>query len=226
MNAVKYTRVSTTKQGTEGVSLEVQSEKINSYANYKGLLLSNSRKFSDTISGSGKVEREGFDRMLHEIDTNDSIKHVIVYSLSRFTRSTRELLDFVDKYVLTGRVELHSVVENLDTSSPTGRFMLKVMGAMNELEREQIVERTQAAIDHKRSKGEKLGGYVPYGYTVEGKSLVLHPDEQATITTMRTLYEEGNSFNGIARVLNEAGVLSRNKVQWSHVTVSRVLRRA
>lgn len=231
IKAVGYIRVSTSRQGAEGVSLAMQVERIEAYMKYKGFLPYQTYVtpwYKDELSGSGSVERAGFELLLKDIEeSKGGIEAVVIYSLSRFTRSTRELLDFVDKYVIPGRVELHSVVENLDTSSPTGRFMLKVMGAMNELEREQIVERTQAALDHKRSKGEKLGGYVPYGFDVVDKVLVANSYEQNNILIMKQLHwQEGHSYKYIADILNDTQVPTKMNGLWDAKTISRILKRA
>jgi DNA invertase Pin-like site-specific DNA recombinase len=227
--AIGYTRVSTGRQASEGVSMDMQEAKIKAYCLYKGYTLIHMCS-DEGISGSGKVDRPGLESVknwcfVHKNDTPPVA--VIIYSLSRFTRSTKELLDFVDEYVINGKIELHSVVEALDTSSPTGRFMLKVMGAMNELEREQIVERTKAALDHKRTKNEKLGGYVPYGYTIStiGTTKILVPDstEQSTIQEILQYHIAGYSLNKIADTLNSKNVLTKNGSTWSHKSISRVL---
>jgi site-specific DNA recombinase len=228
--AIGYVRVSTGRQANEGVSIEMQKQKIQMYCDYKEYDLINILT-DEGISGSGKVDRPEFENVKaycagHFSPGNGIIQAVVVYSLSRFTRSTRELLDFVDEYVIKKEIELHSVVEQLDTSSPTGRFMLKVMGAMNELEREQIVQRTQAALDHKKSKGEKLGGYVPYGYDVKSNGmLVINQAEQEVIATIKEYYDGDWSFNAIAKDLNDLGVPTKNGSTWNHKTVSRLIRR-
>lgn len=229
--AIGYTRVSTGRQANEGVSMDMQEAKIRAYCIYKGYNLVHI--YSDEgISGSGKVERPGLDevRAWCGIHTHDHPPvAVVIYSLSRFTRSTKELLDFVDEFVINGKIELHSVVEALDTSSPTGRFMLKVMGAMNELEREQIVERTKAALEHKRTKNEKLGGYIPYGYTISTingtKVLVPDSNEQDVIQIIKDYDLKCVPMNGIARILNDQGIPTKQGNPWSHKSVHRVLKR-
>ena len=70
---------------------------------------------------------------------------VIVESISRFARSTRDLLQLID--VLTKKdVQFISEKESLDTSTPSGKFMLTVFGALAELEREQILQRQKEGI--------------------------------------------------------------------------------
>jgi site-specific DNA recombinase len=95
------------------------------------------------------------------------------------------------------------------------------------LEREQIVQRTQAALDHKKSKGEKLGGYVPYGYnvTTNGQLLQINKEEQVVISQIKGWHEVGKSFNSIADELNNQGIPTKNGSTWNHKTVSRLIRR-
>jgi DNA invertase Pin-like site-specific DNA recombinase len=224
MKAVGYIRVSTTKQANEGVSLEAQAEKIKAYCALKDLDLTGI--ISDAGKSGSKANREGFQEVLCLCRTGKA-DAVVVYSISRFTRSTKDLLDFVDHHVIKGTVELHSISESLDTSTATGRFMLKVMGAMNELEREQAGERTKAALGHKKDKGEKTGGDIPFGYALaaDGKVLVVNDSEQAIIRLIESLKRDGHSDNGIARYLNENGYRTKKGKGWSNVQVARILRR-
>jgi site-specific DNA recombinase len=138
MRAIGYVRVSTAKQADKGVSLEAQKEKIRAYCALKDMCLT--EIVSDAGISGCRTARSGYQKVLAVCGRAD-VDAVVVYSLSRFTRSTKDLLDFVDTYVSKRGMSLHSLSENLDTGTPTGRFMLKVMAAMNELEREQIGQR-------------------------------------------------------------------------------------
>jgi site-specific DNA recombinase len=224
MNAIGYVRVSTMKQANEGVSLEAQAEKIRAYCALKDMDLTGI--VTDAGKSGSKANREGFQEVLAMCATK-KVGAVVVYSISRFTRSTKDLLEFVDRHVVKGNIELHSLSESLDTSTPTGRFMLKVMGAMNELEREQIGERTKGALSYKKEKGEKTGGDVPFGYALgeDGKTLIEDESEQVIIRLIKSLKIDGHSDNSIARYLNENGYQTKRGKDWSNVQVARILRR-
>jgi DNA invertase Pin-like site-specific DNA recombinase len=88
-----------------------------------------------------------------------TVKHgdtVIVESISRFARNTRDLLDLVDR--LTAKdVEFVSQKEHIDTSTPTGKFMLTVFGAVAELERDYILQRQAEGIAAAKLRGKHLG---------------------------------------------------------------------
>jgi len=86
-------------------------------------------------------------------------------------------------------------------------------------QREVIGASTQSALDHKRIKGEKLGGPVPYGYHVSRdpagvKCLKLDPEEQAVIGRARQLRAEGMSYTGIGKQLFEERHPARNGGPW------------
>ncbi|MGA3114579.1 MAG: recombinase family protein [Syntrophobacteraceae bacterium] len=236
MKAIGYVRVSTTKQVNEGISLEAQAEKIKAYCALKDMELIGT--VTDAGKSGSKANREGFQEVL-SLCRAGKVDSVVVYSISRFTRSTKDLLEFVDRHVIKGNVELHSISESLDTSTATGRFMLKVMGAMNELEREQAGERTKAALSFKKDKGEKTGGDVPFGFSLAAsgkvlmvngqqqviKVLIANEQEQAIIRLIESLKADGHSDNGIARYLNQNGYVTKKGKGWSNVQVARILRR-
>lgn len=81
---------------------------------------------------------------------------VIVESISRIARNTRDLLSIVSELTEKG-VEFISLKENIDTTTSQGRFMLTVFGALAELERENILERQREGIEIAKSKGKYKG---------------------------------------------------------------------
>ncbi|MBF0467249.1 MAG: recombinase family protein, partial [Nitrospirae bacterium] len=123
-------------------------------------------------------------------------------------------------------IALHSLSENLDTSTPTGRFMLKVMGAMNELEREQIGERTKSALQYKISRNERAG-QIPYGWTLseDGKTLIENQREQEAIKRVVALKEKGYTLRAICIELTKEGYKPAGKT-WHPQSISNILRRA
>ncbi len=97
--------------------------------------------FIDRMSGKTR-NRPELNRMLEFMREGDT---VIVESISRFARNTRDLLDLMEQ-LQRKNVEFVSKKEAIDTSTPTGRFMLTVFGAVAELEREYILQRQQEGI--------------------------------------------------------------------------------
>ena len=104
--------------------------------------------FIDRASGKN-AERPELIRMMEFVRQGDTI---VVESISRFARNTRDLLELVERLTAKG-VEFVSKKESIDTSSPTGKFMLTVFGAVAELERAYILERQKEGIAVAKAKG-------------------------------------------------------------------------
>lgn len=108
--------------------------------------------FIDKASGKN-MDRPELQRMLEYVRKGDT---VIVESISRFARNTRDLLELVER--LTGKeVEFVSKKEAIDTTTPTGKFMLTVFGAVAELEREYILQRQREGINEAKRQGKYKG---------------------------------------------------------------------
>lgn len=108
--------------------------------------------FVDKASGKN-TDRKEFLAMMAFIREGDS---VTVESISRIARNTRDLLSIVSTLTEKG-VEFISLKENLDTTTPQGRFMLTVFGALAELERECILERQREGIAIAKAEGRYKG---------------------------------------------------------------------
>ena len=108
--------------------------------------------YIDKLSGKNTV-RPGLQELLAAVGQGDTI---IVESVSRFARNTRDLLELIEKLTLIG-VEFVSQKEHIDTTTPTGKFMLTVFGAVAELERGYILQRQREGIAAAKAKGKHLG---------------------------------------------------------------------
>ena len=117
--ALGYARVSTDEQAREGVSLQAQVARIQAYAQAKELELTDVLT-DDGISGK-TLERPALRELIQRCERGE-VGHVVVVKLDRLTRHTRDLLALVDDLFLAREIELHSVSESLDTSTPHGRF--------------------------------------------------------------------------------------------------------
>ena len=93
--------------------------------------------YIDKMSGKN-TDRPELKKMMSFVHEGDT---VIVESISRFARNTRDLLDLVEQ-LTKKKVEFVSKKEAIDTTTPTGKFMLTIFGAVAELEREYILQRS------------------------------------------------------------------------------------
>lgn len=110
------------------------------------------RTFTDKMSGK-RFDRPEFLRMLEQARTGDV---VIVWRLDRLGRSLKELIETVNGLAERG-IELRSLKENIDTSTPTGKLMFHIMASLAEFERDIIQERTLAGLEAARARGRKGG---------------------------------------------------------------------
>ena len=136
---VGYIRISTVGQNTarqEVLMRELGVEKV----------------FIDRMSGKN-TDRPQLKEMMAFVRQGDT---VIVESISRFARNTKDLLDLVEQLTKKG-VEFVSRKENIDTTTPTGKFMLTIFGAVAELEREYILQRQAEGIAIAKEKGVYKG---------------------------------------------------------------------
>jgi len=141
---IGYVRVSTREQNT--ARQEVLMEKLDV-----------GRIFIDKVSGKD-TKRPELQKMLDYIREGDTL---IVESFSRLARSTRDLLEIVDKLEKKG-VGFTSQKEAIDTSTPTGRFFLTVIAGLSELERAVLLERQREGIECAKAEGKYRGGIKKY----------------------------------------------------------------
>ncbi|MCL2079508.1 MAG: recombinase family protein [Oscillospiraceae bacterium] len=141
MNIYGYIRVSDVSQNLDRQQIAMDELKIP-----KGNI------FTDKQSGKNTA-RPGLQRLFSTVAHGDT---VIVESVSRFARNTRDLLDLIDRLTRKG-VEFVSLKERIDTTTPTGKFMLTVFGAVAELERGYILQRQAEGIAAAKRRGVHLG---------------------------------------------------------------------
>jgi site-specific DNA recombinase len=220
--AVGYLRVSTPGQAAEGVSLEAQEGSARTWAASHGYDLA--AVHSDAgLSGKRYDNRPGLKAALDEVCKARGT--LVVYSLSRMARSVKDTLAIAERLEKCG-ADLVSLSESIDTTGASGRMVFKVLAVLAEFERDLASERTRAALAHKRAKGEKTGGSVPFGYKDRGPGggvLVEHPGEQRTIAYVRKLRAKGLTLRAIAERLNGAGDRQKKGSPWTRQAISRTL---
>ena len=142
---IGYVRVSTEEQNTARQEIMLREFGVDEL-------------FVDRASGKN-ADRPELNRMMNFVRRGDT---VIVESISRFARNTRDLLDLVER-LTEKQVEFVSRKEAIDTTTPTGKFMLTVFAAVAELEREYILQRQREGIAIAKQQG-KYRGRPPKAY--------------------------------------------------------------
>jgi DNA invertase Pin-like site-specific DNA recombinase len=223
---IGYTRVSSEKQAKEGVSLDAQKKMIQDYAESKGLELVDI--ISEQVSGSVVcTERKGFSKIFEMMDKRE-INGLIVAKLDRISRNISDQSSILDKYFSTGKNKLIIVeMDRIDLANPSDKMLINMLGSLSQYERDLIISRTTTAMKYKKSKGEKLGGFIPYGKMLsdDGKTLLDNKDELDILNKYRDLHEkQGYSFRRIAEMLVAEGFKNRTgSAKWDGSGVARIL---
>jgi DNA invertase Pin-like site-specific DNA recombinase len=111
--------------------------------------------YTDAGVSGAKASRPALNRLMVDAGRR-RFEVVIVWRFDRFARSVSHLLRALEHFQALG-IDFVSLSENVDTSTPTGRMVFTVLGAVAELERSLIVERVKAGLRNARAKGKKLG---------------------------------------------------------------------
>ena len=139
MSKIGYIRVSATDQNTARQEMILQELNLDKY-------------FIEKVSGKN-MDRPQLKKLMEYVREGDT---VYIESISRLARSTKDLLNIVQQ-LQEKSVELVSLKESIDTTTPQGRFVLTIFGALSELERENILQRQKEGIAAAKIKGKKFG---------------------------------------------------------------------
>ena len=142
MSNIAYVRVSTAEQNEARQIEALKKHNIDKW-------------FTEKVSGKN-MNRPQLEAMLDYVREGDT---VYIHDFSRLARSTKDLLSIVEQLQEKG-VHLVSNKENLDTSTPTGKLMLTMIAAINEFERENLLERQREGIAIAKEQGKLKGGQV------------------------------------------------------------------
>lgn len=224
LTAIAYVRVSTEQQSQEGVSLEAQKAKLAAWC------LANDAELEAVyvdagISGKRADNRPELQAALEHVTKARGV--LVVYSLSRLARSTKDTITIGERLAKSG-ADLVSLSEKLDTTTAAGKMVFRMLAVLSEFERDQVSERTAAALQHKRRQGERVGT-VPFGKSLEadGITLVDNEQERQVLETIAELRAAGESMRAIAAELTRRQVPTKGgKKKWTHSTVQRILNRA
>jgi site-specific DNA recombinase len=219
MKAVLYNRVSTSGQAIDGVSLDAQEARARSWATANGYVVVG--VFTDAgVSGKRAENRAELQRALTAVCAAKGA--LVVYSLSRLARSTKDAIAIAERLEKAG-ADLVSLTERIDTTTAAGKMVFRMLAVLAEFERDLVSERTSAALQHKKSLGERVG-QVPFGYQLAGDGVHLEQlaEEQATLRDFATMRAAGWSWERIARELNRRGITTKTGRPWTWQTARKI----
>ena len=204
-NCVIYIRVSSERQ-VQGYSLEGQKRYLKEWAEFEGMTVSDTYvepgKSGKSISG-----REVFQAMLDDISTGQvQADYVVVFKLSRFGRNAKDILNsltFIQRY----GVNLICKEDGLDSSTSMGRMMITILGAVAEMERENILAQTMLGREEKAKQGGWNGGFATYGYELADGRLHVKEEEAGIVRQVFEMFvNQGIGYSTIAGKLNRQGI--------------------
>jgi len=205
-----YTRKST-EEGLdmEFNTLDAQREACEAYiASQKseGWVATRDRYDDGGFSG-GNLERPGLKQLLADI--NDGLVDVVVvYKIDRLSRSLMDFSKLVEVFDRNG-VTFVSVTQSFNTTTSMGRLTLNILLSFAQFEREVIGERIRDKVAASRKRGIWMGGYVPLGYDVQDRKLLVNDEEAASVRLIFQRFVELGSATVLARELRGDGF--RNK---------------
>ncbi len=222
--AIIYVRVSTEDQVAEGISVEAQQTKLAAWCvanDYKLLAVHTDAG----LSGARADNRPALQAALKQACESKSA--LVVYSLSRLARSTKDTIAIGERLDRAG-ADLVSLSEKIDTTTAAGKMVFRMLAVMAEFERDQVAERTRFAMSHKKRKGERVGT-IPFGFDLasDGCTLVENASELEAVDAMRELRALGFSYRKIATEIGRRGFVTKQHLAtWSHTSIQSILSRA
>ncbi len=223
MKAVAYIRVSTQGQAQDGVSLDAQRSKIEAWcvANDYELIAVH---VDAGLSGGRADNRPSLQAAL--ADACKQRAAVVVYSLSRLARSTKDAI-VISERLAKGGADLVSLSEKIDTTSATGKMVFRLLAVLAEFERDQIAERTKSALVHLKSQRKRISGRIPFGYDLadDHETLIVNEREREAIRLMQALKAEGWSLRRIGAELTKRRIGTKTGTSWSAQAIKGILQR-
>lgn len=213
--AVIYARQSTPKQQ----SIPAQIKALEDYAsqhNTQVLAI-----FQDAMSGKD-TNREDFNAMVEYISTHD-VDVLLVWRYDRIARNLKDLESFL-MLCSDLNVSVISINEKLGHNRAQDVFMLQMLGAVGQYQREIIKENQQIAYHQKYKDGKILSANVSYGYRLINDELMVHEEEAETVRLIFDLYTQDKlGYKAIAEQLNASGNLNRDNKWWHATRIKTIL---
>jgi DNA invertase Pin-like site-specific DNA recombinase len=145
-----YARVSTSNGHQDP---EMQLRELREFVERRGWQVA--EVYTDAGVSGSKASRPALNRLMTDAGRR-RFDAVVVWRFDRFARSVSHLLRALEEFQALG-IDFVSLSENVDTSTPTGKMVFTVLGAVAELERSLIVERVKAGLRNARAKGKRIG---------------------------------------------------------------------
>lgn len=228
-NVALYVRVSSERQANEAhYSIPEQIDRLKSYCKAKEWNVY--KIYTDGGQSGAYLDRPALNELVKDA-TLKKYNMVLVYKLDRLSRRQKDTLHLIEDVFMENDIDFTSVVENLDTSTPTGRAFIGLLSVFAQLEREQIQERMKMGKAGRAKKGKyHAGGTIPIGYNYENGNLIINEYEAMQVRLVFDLRSQGYDIRAIERYMQEHGYKHKgnNNIEssndWYSNTIRRVLK--
>jgi DNA invertase Pin-like site-specific DNA recombinase len=164
-------------------------------------------RYDDGGISGGTLERPALKRLIADIEFG-KVDVVVVYKIDRLSRSLMDFAKLVEVFERRG-VTFVSVTQSFNTTTSMGRLTLNILLSFAQFEREVIGERIRDKVAASRRKGMWMGGYVPLGYRVENRKLLVNEEEAASVGLIFERFVKLGSIKLLMGELQAAGIRSR-----------------
>src|SRR6187401_2868709 len=164
-------------------------------------------QYDDGGFSGGSLERPALKRLMADIETG-RVDIVVVYKIDRLSRSLMDFAKLVEVFD-RNNVTFVSVTQSFNTTTSMGRLTLNILLSFAQFEREVIGERIRDKIAASRRKGMWMGGFVPLGYDVKDRKLVVNEPEAANVRKIFERFTKIGSVTELVRQLRAEGVCGK-----------------
>lgn len=219
--ACVYTRVSTDAQGEDGkVSLPEQERMAKACIESKGWRYI--KTYEDNGYTGRNTNRPALQEMLSDV-RDGKIEAIVIFKLDRLSRKQTDTMSIIENDILQHNVDLVSLNETLDTTTPWGRAMIGILSSFNQLESENIALRTTMGRYATAREGGYAGGKPPLGYKAVNGKLEIVPEEAEIIRKVFELRANHMTMQAIADSLNQMGYRSKKGKEFKHSSIQAIL---
>ena len=174
------------------------------------------------ITGLVASKRDDFNRMIQDC-RDGKIDRVLVKSISRFARNTKEYIQYVRELLRLG-VSIHFEKENIDTGKMTSEQIATIYGAFSQMESQNHSNNMRISVRIRMEKGDYVSPTTPYGYKLEERTLVIIPEQAEVVRRIFTAYLSGQGKEDIANELNRLGIpRTKDRKIWYSTTIGYIL---
>lgn len=221
LRVAAYARVSSDSDDQQNSYIAQVDYYTRHIANHEGWELADIYA-DEGISGLVASKRDDFNRMVQDC-RDGKIDRVLVKSISRFARNTKEYIQYVRELLRLG-ISIHFEKENIDTGKMTSEQIATIYGAFSQMESQNHSNNMRISVRMRMEKGDFVSPATPYGYKLEERTLAVIPEQAEVVRRIFTAYLSGQGKDDIANELNQTGIpRTKDRKVWYSTTIGYIL---